>query len=158
MKKIILIFLLIGNMGFSQTKQETINWLNQKLSEYSDSWYGVFSVDTKKVGDMEFLVIKSKGLFNNPDKEKFYYIDPKDVNSVFTTSEYRTDGKLGIKILANKHLYSSDGIHELKNDEPVRIYCTPAPDETIIRINKGIIHLLNLMGKKITAPKELFKD
>lgn len=158
MKKIILIFLLIGNISFSQTKQETIDFLNQKLSEYTDSWFGVYSISTHKVEEIEFLVIRAKGLFNNPDKVQLYFVDPKDINSIFTTSEFRTDGKLGIKILCNEHLYSSDGSYEPKKNEPIRIYCTPAPDETIIRIKKGIIHLVSLMGKTINEPKELFKD
>ncbi len=63
MKKIIIIgFVLLLNMGYSQTKQETIDWLNMKLLEYTDTFLGEYSIETvnsKDWGEMVWLLINA---------------------------------------------------------------------------------------------------
>lgn len=155
-KSILLLILLISYSTFSQTKQETIDWLNVKLKENSDSFMGEFKIEINNNSDWgETLLITQKIQNSIMNKSYYYSFLAKNIESVVTTSKYRTDGKLGILISAkgeNIYLNNNEFVDEIK------IYCLPTSDDTIIRMQKGIIHLLNLMGNPLKAPKELFKD
>ncbi len=88
--------------------------------------------------------------------ERYVFL-PKSIKTVMTTKKFRTDGKLGLMIKSySNNIYSTEAKGKLVNEIP--IYCNPAPDETIKRMQKGIIHLLNLMGNPIKQSKELFKN
>lgn len=159
MKKFLFVIVIcFSNLSFSQTREETIDWLNYKFAEYTDSWYGVYSIDIKNFKGEEFMVITKKGLFNNNNHIENIYIGKKTVENVITTPEFRTDGKLGIKINAIFHFVATNGEEPKLERDAIRIYCLPAPDETIIRMKKGIILLLNSMGYNLKEPKELFKN
>jgi len=155
MKKISIILLLISNICLAQSEQETIDWLNQKFKEHTDPFMGEFSIEiTQEKGWGEALTITQR-VKNEYMAESFtsYTFQTKNISSVLTTSKFRSDGKLGILITAkDKNIYIST--KQLTN--VIEILCLPAPDETIIRMQKGIIHLLNLMGNPIKMQKELF--
>ena len=157
MKKITILFLFILNFSYSQTKEETINWLNLKLKENSDSYMGEYSIKIQKDKDWGETLVISVRIKNDYMSEHYeqYSFLPKNITSVITTKKFRNDGKLGLIISAkgeNIYLNSKKFVSEIE------ILCTPAPDETIIRIQKGFIHLLNLMGNPIKITKELFND
>lgn len=160
MKKILLVILItFSNISFSQTREETIKWLNYKFAEYTDSWYGVYSIDVQKIKDVESVIITKKGLLNDNSYTELIFIpNNTTIESVVTTSEFRTDGKLGIKINAKYHIVRENTGESIIVTDPIKIYCLPAPDETIIRMKKGIILLLNSIGYNLQEPKELFKD
>lgn len=148
--------MLVSLSNFSQTKQETIDWLNMKLKEQTDSFMGEYKIEIKNDPSWgETLLITKK--VNNSILNKNYYYSflPKNIESVVTTSKFRTDGKLGLLIVAK-----GDNIYYDNNEfvNEIKIYCKPTSDEIIIRIQKGLIHLLNLMGNPLKTPKELFKD
>lgn len=157
MKRIIILILLISNIGFSQTKKETIDWLNLKLAEYTDSYMGEFSLNIQNDKDWGEVINIKVRIENEymPLSYTNYAFLAKNIESVITTKKFRTDGNLGIIIKAKK-----DNIYRDKKEfvNSINIYCIEAPKETIIRMQKGIIHLLNLMGNPITTPKELFID
>lgn len=155
MKKIIILFLLISNICLAQSQQETIDWLNQKFKEHTDPFMGEYSIEiTQEKGWGEALTIIQQ-VKNEYIPESFtsYTFQTKNISSVLTTNKFRSDGKLGILITANsKNIYMST--KQLTNE--IEILCLPAPDEAIIRMQKGIIHLLNLMGNPIKMQKEFF--
>ncbi len=157
MKKIIILILLISNTSFSQTKKETLDWLNLKLSEYTDSFMGEYSINVQNDKDWGEIVTIKVRVKNDYMAESFtnYTFLAKNIESVITTKKFRTDGSLGIIIKAKGNNIYKDGKEFVNN---IDIYCTESPNETIIRIQKGIIHLLNLMGNPITTQKELFTD
>ena len=157
MRKITILLLLISNICLAQSQQETIDWLNQKFKEHTDSFMGEYSIGiTQEKGWGEALTI-IKRVKNEYMPESFtsYTFQTKNISSVLTTSKFRSDGKLGIIISAkDKNIYMST--KQLTNE--IEILCLPAPDETIISMQKGIIHLLNLMGNPIKLQKELFTN
>lgn len=154
--QIILVLFFICNFSFSQTKEETIDWLNLKLSENTTTLMGKYKIEIKYIngyGDT-ILITKVTDVGFGPSPTYFSFL-PKVISSVNTTTAYRTDGKLGVKLISKSASIYMDG-EEFVNE--IRIYFKATPDETVKRVQKGIIHLLNLMGNPITLPKELFKD
>jgi len=151
--------LLISN-AFSQTKEETIEWLNYKLAEETDAFMGKFQIQVNKHNDWgEIISFSEKN--NNPLTNEYYYknyvVLPKNIKSVITTTEYRTDGGIGIKILTKGNNINVDQ-KEFINE--VQILCKngPSGNDVVKRIQKGLIHLLNLLGNTtVKLPKELFK-
>jgi len=157
MKKIIIGLLLISQVGFTQSKQETIDWLNQKFKENTDPYMGEYSIKIKNEIDWGETLIITKRVKNQYMGESFeYYLFlPKNISSVITTSKYRNDGKLGLLITAKgENIY----VNNEHFTSEIEILCIPAPDESIIRMQKGIIHLLNVMGNPIKSQKELFTN
>jgi hypothetical protein len=48
MKKILVLFLLLCQISFSQTKEETIEWLNLNLENYGDNQImGTYQIEAK---------------------------------------------------------------------------------------------------------------
>ena len=157
MKKIIILMLLFSSAIYSQTKQETIDWLNLKLREHSDGLMGQYSIKIQNEKDWGEVLVITVHVKNEYMGERYDYYSflPKNIASVTTTKKFRTDGKLGLVITAKGNNIYTDN-KELVNE--IDIMCTAAPDETIIRMQKGIIHLLNLMGNPIKSQKELFTN
>lgn len=157
MKKIIVLFVLLSHLGFSQSKEETLNWLNFKLSEYTDSFMGEYSIyveNDKNWGEIINIKVRVQNDYTAENFTNYSFL-PKNIESVITTKKFRTDGKLGLIIKAKGNNIYKD---KMEFVDDIEIYCLEAPDETIIRIQKGIIHLLNLMGNPISIQKELFTD
>ncbi len=158
MKKLIfIIVILASNLSSAQTKQETLDWLNLKLLEYTDSFMGEFSINVENDPSWgEIIVIKSR-VSNEYMSEHYqiYTFLPKNISAVITTSKFRTDGQLGIQIISKKSNIYYNGNEFVSS---VDIFCDSGSDEAIMRMQKGIIHLLNLMGNPLTTPKELFKN
>lgn len=157
MKKLIILTFLFSCIGYSQTKQETIDWLNLKLRENTSGFMGQYSIKIQNETDWGETLVVTVHVNNAYMNERYDYYSflPKNISSVSTTKKFRTDGKLGLIIAAK-----SDNIYYNGREfvDKIDILCTEAPDETIIRIQKGIIHLLNLMGNPLKAPKELFTN
>lgn len=155
MKKFLLLIVLISQISFSQTKEETIDWLNIKFNEYTDSYMGEYKIEIKNDpswGETLFISVRIKNEYMS-EHYNYYSFLPKNIISVSTTTKFRTDGKLGLLITAKgNNIYYNN--KEFVNK--IEVYCIPAPNETIIRIQKGILHLLNLMGNPIKEQKELF--
>ena len=147
--------LLIFNVGYSQTKEETIDWLNLKFKENVDKLNGEYSIKIQNHKDWgEVITIDVKnGYFK--DVNEHYSFLPKNISSVTTTKSFRTDGKLGLIVFAkgdNIYLNGKEFVNKID------IFCGEASNETVIRMQKGIIHLLNLMGNPIKIQKELFTN
>lgn len=155
MKKIIILMLFIFNFGHSQTKEETIDWLNLKLKENKDRLNGECSIKIQNEKDWgEVIIIDiNDGYFGH--KNDIYSFLPKNISSVITTKKFRTDEKLGLIVFAkgdNIFLNGKDFVNKID------VFCGEASNETVIRMQKAIIHLLNLMGNPIKVQKELFTD
>lgn len=158
MKKfIIFVTILLSNIGFAQTKQETVDWLNLKLLEYTDSFMGEFSINVENDSDWGEVIVVKKRVSNEYMRERYhtYTFLPKNISAVITTSKFRTDGQLGIQIISKNSNIYFDGNEFVSN---IDILCDSGSDEAIRSMQKGIIHLLNLMGNPVTTPKELFKN
>lgn len=159
MKKIFFLSILIYcNYSWSQTKEETINWLNIKLQEYTGLYMGQMSIELREIDGNEMLFIIDN--HSNPLGEYtyIYRVDPKKISDVVTTTEFCTDGTLGIKIISK----TNDILFFYKRKQFVNkidVIIKPGLDnDTIKRMKKGIIHLLNLLGNPIKEQKELFTD
>lgn len=156
-RQLTILFLICISNSFSQTKQETLSWLNQKLKEYTETFMGEFQVDTKvdqQWGEIIVVSARVENEYMSPHTD-IYTVLPKNIQSVVTTTEFRSDGKLGIKLISkSKNIY----FNNKEFVESIDVLCIPAPDETIIRMQKAFIHLLNLLGNPISMPKELFHN
>lgn len=137
---------------YSQTKEETLEWLNSKLLEHTEQIAGQYKFEIEKANDQEIIYVTKMTNFGSGPIPTYFYFLPKDISAVNVTTAYRTDGKLAIRIdsKSNKILKKDNLVDHLP------IYCKASPDEEIKRIQKGIIHLLNLMGNPIKEQKELF--
>ncbi len=158
MKKLFIIStLFLSFLSNSQTKQETIDWLNMQFKEHTDSFMGEYKIEIKTDPSWGETLLISVRIENQYMSKwyKYYSFLPKNIESINTTTAFRTDGKLGLLIKAkgsNIYYNSKEFVDEIE------IYCKETPDEKIIRMQKGLIHLFNLMGNPLKTPKELFKD
>lgn len=154
MKKSILFIILISQISFSQTKEETLDWLNLKLKEHTELIMGQYKFEIEKTENKEIIYVTKMTDVGFGPRPTYFYFLPKDISSVNLTTAYRTDGKLGITLISKtKKILKGDNLVD-----ELPIYCKSTPDEIIKRIQKGIIHLLNLMGNPIQEQKELFVD
>ncbi|QBA63193.1 hypothetical protein [Muriicola soli] len=160
MKNLFLLFVLISNVNFSQTKEETIEWLNLKLESYGDnSFMGTYQVEIKDDSDWgEILVFTKKSW--NPLLEKstydYYSFLPRVISAVNLSGKNRTNNTLDIFIISN-----SKSIYVHKEEEfisEIGIHMKNGHNEMTERIQKGFIHLLKLMGNEINPKKDFFKD
>ena len=155
---LILVFQTLSN--YSQTKNETIEWLNLKLEEYGDNaimgTYQISIVKNENYG--EILMFKKKSW--NPLLEKITYdyftFLPKNIISVYVSSKNRTNNTLDIFVVSKeKTIYYANN---KKTVSEITISMKNGNNEMTGRIKKGIIHLLSLFGNNIKESKELFKD
>lgn len=154
MKKSIFFIILISQISFSQTKEETLDWLNLKLKEHTELIAGQYKFEIEKAEDKEIIYVTKMTDVGFGPRPTYFYFLPKDISSVNLTTAYRTDGKLAIQIVSkSKKILKGESLVE-----ELPIYCKASSDEAIKRIQKGIINLLNLMGNPIKEPKELFVD
>lgn len=155
MKKIIILALLFSSICNSQTKAETIDWLNLKLTEYPDKLNGEYIIKIQNDKDWGEVITVDVQNGNFKEVSEHYSFLPKNILSVTTTKSFRTDGKLGLVISAKgDNIY----LNGKKFVSKIDVLCGEAPNETVLRMQKGIIHLLNLMGNPIKIPKELFTN
>lgn len=156
MKKILLSTLgcLLAVSTYSQTKQQTVDWLNDKLEEYADSSYmGKFTFEIlQHEGDDVIGISKASSSIGTI----FYVIVPSTVVDVITTTSCRTDGKRCIKIkaLEDTILFGSSNASNL--DSEMTIYLMGAPDSVVFSIQKSIKHLLKTLGNEIPEKKNYF--
>tara|TARA_R110001583_G_C5607231_1_gene404998 strand:+ start:637 stop:1101 length:465 start_codon:yes stop_codon:yes gene_type:complete len=154
MKTILILLMIFPILVFSQTKEETLEWLNSKLLEHTEQIMGQYKFEIEKANGQEIIYVTKMTNFGSGPTPSYFYFLPADISAVNLTTAYRTDGKLSIRLdsKSNKILKGDNLTDQLP------IYCKASPDDEIKRIQKGIIHLLNLMGNPIQEPKELFKD
>lgn len=154
--KFLILVLFTSLIAHCQTRAETIDWLNIKFKEHTSAFMGQFNI--KVVNDPNYgEILQVSAKVENAQMSKWYRnysFLPKNIESVTTTTAFRTDGKLGILITAK----GSDIYYNKEFVEQIEIDCIASADEEIIRIQKGLIHLLNLMGNPLKLPKEFFKD
>ena len=156
-KKFLILILFTSLIAHCQTREETIDWLNTKFKEHTSAFMGEFKiqiVNDPNYGEILQLSAKVENAYMSKWYRNYSFL-PKNIESVNTTTAFRTDGKLCLLIRAK----GSDIYYNNKEFvEEIDIDCTPSADEEIIRMQKGLIHLLNLMGNPLKLPKELFKD
>lgn len=153
-KSIVLILVtLITNLGYTQTKQETLDWLNSKLYEYGDSTMGIFSITTVDYEGEEIIGIHQYSYHLGTSN---YFIFPRSVKDVVTTKSCRTDGNRCVVIQSfdDYIVRSSNGVPTTETE--VTLYGTATPDAEIFKIQKALKHLLKLLGNNIPDKKDLF--
>lgn len=152
-------FLLVFSNSYSQTKEETIEWLNSNLEEYGDKEFmGTYEIVLKNDKDYgEHLVFIKKTWNHFLEKftyEQFLFL-PKVITSIETSSKGRTNNKLDIYIKSvSKSIYTDDEsfVSEIK------IFMKNGNNDMAKRINKGLLYLMKIMGNEIEQKKELFKN
>lgn len=160
MKNILLLILLVSQFVFCQTKEETINWLNINLENYGDnSIMGTYQIELKDDSNYGENLIFTKKSWNPLLKKstyEYYSFLPKVISSVILSGKNRTNNTLDIFIISNsKNIYVPEK-KEFTNE--IGIHMKNGNNEMTKRIQKGLLHLLELMGNKIESQKELFKN
>ena len=101
MKKLFIIStLFLSFLSYSQTKQETIDWLNMQFREHTDSFMGEYKIEIKTDPSWGETLLISVRIENQYMSKwyKYYSFLPKNIESINTTTAFRTDGKLGLLI------------------------------------------------------------
>lgn len=160
MKKTFLLLVLISQLSFSQTKEETINWLNLNLETYGDnSSMGTYQIELKNHNDYGEMLLFTRKSWNPLLKRStydYYSFLPKVISDIILSGKSRTNKTLDIFIISN-----SKSIYVPQEEEfisEIAIYMKNGNNEMTGRIQKGLIHLLAIMGNKIEPQKELFKS
>ncbi|WP_318345930.1 hypothetical protein [Flagellimonas baculiformis] len=160
MKKLIIVFFLISYLGFGQTKDETIDWLNLSLEHYGDNQVmGTYQISTKVDSNYGEMLIFTKKTWNPLLQEidySYYSFLPKVVSSVILSGKNRTNNTLDIFIISD-----SGSIYIPQKEEftsEISIHMKNGNNEMTERIHRGLLHLFELMGNKIEPQKELFKN
>lgn len=160
MNKILILFLLIFQVSFSQTKEETVEWLNLNLENYGDNMYfGTYQIEIKIDPNYgEYLLFTNKSW--NPLLEKstydYYTFKADAISSIYLSGKGRTNQTLDIYIKSDSNrIYDSD---EEKFLGEISIKMKNGYNEMAERLQTGLLHLFELMGNKIEKPKDLFKN
>lgn len=154
-KTTLIIAFLISFLSQSQTKNETIDWLNSKFRETTVPFGGQFKIEIfKDAQNGEMLIITQKTVNKYFPGEDHYKVLIKNIEAVNTR---RGESSLYLIIKAKDYNIYDD--FKKQNVDEIEIYSiTTTPDELIIRMQKGFIHLLNLMGNPVKLQKELFTN
>lgn len=160
MKKVTIFFLLFTSALHSQTKVETIEWLNRKLETYGDNYMmGSFQISTKHHNDYGEILVFTKKSWNpllENNTYDYYSFLPKVISKVYLSGKSRTNQTLDIFITSkNNNIYYANKKVMIKE---IGIHMRNGHNETTKRIKKGLIHLLKLYGNEIKEDKDLFND
>jgi len=157
MKKITLLLLLTINLSYSQTREETVDWLNRYLDEYySAGWGETYNIEIKK-DDLGNDYIGIKVFYKPLGTNSFYAFKADAISRVSTTRKLRSDkvnGNLDIEIVSKDKRIWTDKEEFIESI----ILSVQTSDEISERIKKGFLHLLNLMGNDSDEEKEFFKN
>lgn len=150
--------LLIPLSVFSQTKEETINWINVKFIEYQIKIPGltqVYKAAVKLNYSKDPLL-----LIYIPNLELYYMASPLDIAKVST--ERAPAGNLNITILGSERKIMTGTINPRNLDivdykfiDNFNIMME-GPDEEIMRMKKALEHLIQIIGGKL-QDDDLFK-
>ena len=161
MKKIGILILFLTTAvcsSYAQSEEETIEFLNAKLSAYGAPMGNdpvsfkismpIDSRSNKKILQIDMLV--SQRLLETSK------VHPEHINTVET---YRPEyGNLCLKVVSAKGLilkkYSSETVERFYGDIRLPLQTT---DEEVLRVKKALLHLLKLNGASL-IDDNLFKD
>src|SRR5690606_10868607 len=151
-----LLLMLSYQCIFSQTKEETIDWLNEMMDEYTKPYpLGKFSISIYNDPNYGEMIIIKKYIYILTGTTKYYSFLPQTIKDVKVTSKYRTTSDFKDIEFVSK----GTTIYDLQTKE-LKKYVEilwDGPLEELYRVQKGIIHLLELMGNKI-EDRDLFKN
>ncbi|MBL7970138.1 MAG: hypothetical protein JNL03_01350 [Prolixibacteraceae bacterium] len=143
---------------FSQTKEETIDWLNTKFIECKLQIPGLEHIN--KIAIKLNNAKEPMLLFYVPYIKSYNMVNPKDIARLYT--ERAPNGNLNINVIS-KERRILQGTINTNTLEPVDYVFVDnfsllleGPDEEIYRLKKGIEHLITLLGGKIQEDN-LFK-
>ncbi len=159
MKKIFLILILTSAIGYSQTKEETIDWLNNKFEEYTDTFMGKFEVqiiDDENYGELLYFKQKTRNPLSDRDMFEHYSFLPNAISSIIVSTKIRTNNTLDIFIISKDKRIWKDG-KKFVSEVTIPI-SKLGQNEMTERIQKGLLHLLKLMGNDIKPEKDFFKN
>ena len=160
MNKILIVFLLIFQISFSQTKEETIEWLNLNLANYGDNQImGTYQIETKFDAEYgEYLLFTKKRW--NPLLEKSTYhnytFKPNAISSIYLSGKGRTNQTLDIYVKSKlNHIYHNN-VEKFIGE--ISISMKNGYNNKAEQLQTGLLHLFELMGNKLEKPKDLFKN
>lgn len=151
---------LVVFTAFSQTKEETINWINTKLAECEigkgrDPLSSLYKVVIQmNQADKPVLLVYQ------PSVELYYMVLPSDIQRVYT--DRAPAGNLNISFICLPHNVMRGSINprtlEIIDSRFIDsfIIVLSCPDEEINRLKKGFEHLITLLGGKMQEDN-LFK-
>ena len=158
MKNIFLLLIITSQINFSQTKEETIDWLNLKLETYGESLSGTYQVSIKESKDYgEYLLFTKKdwNFLTEKNVIKYYSILPKDVSKIYLSGKSRTNNSLDIYLKSNNKIYETKKKIFISE---IDIQIKNGNNKIAERIQKGLLHILEKMGHKIEKQKEFFEN
>lgn len=160
MRIITLLLLVVCHLTYSQTKDETIDWLNRSLENYGDnSIMGTYQISTKIDDNYGEYLIFTKTKWNSLLGRNVYYyytFSPNAISDIYLSGKGRTNQTLDIYLTSK-----SNGIFENDKEEfisEIDIRMKNGYNEMTKRIHTGLLHLFKEMGHKIEEQKDLFKN
>lgn len=160
MPKILVLFLLICQISFSQTKEETIEWLNLKLEHYGDNdFMGTYQIETKndsEIGEYLLFTKKSWNPFLERNTYEYYTVKPGIISSIYLSGKVRPNETLDIYIKSEYEFIYHNNEREFLRE--IGIHMKRGNNDMAKRIQTGLLHLFELMGNKIEKTKDLFKN
>lgn len=160
MNKTLVLFLLIFQVSFAQTRKETVDWLNSNLENYGDNqFFGTYQIEIKNDSNYgEYLVFTKKSWNHFMEKYTYdyYTFKPDAISKIYLSGKERTNQTVDIYIKSKSNrIYDSK---EKKFLEEISIKMKNGHNEMTERLQTGLLHLFELMGNKIEKPKDLFKN
>jgi len=160
MKKILVLFLLLCQISFSQTKEETIEWLNLNLENYGDNQImGTYQIEAKIDPDYgEYLLFtkKSWNSFLEKSTYDYYTLKPDAISSIYLSGKGRTNKTLDIYVKSETNRIYNSGKEKFFGE--FDICMKNGYNEMAERLQIGLLFLFEVMGNKIENPKDLFKN
>lgn len=151
----LVLFSLVAN-SYSQTKEETLEWLNDMLDQNTHEYpLGKFSISIRNDADYTNMIVIAKKTRILVESTDYFSFLPHTIKDVRITSKYRTSSQfLDIEFVSN-----GNSIYDVQTKELMKYVeiLWDGSAEDIKRVQKGILHLLELLGNKIEK-KELFTD
>jgi hypothetical protein len=146
--------------SYSQTKEETLEWLNLNLENYGDNQImGTYQIEIKtdpNYGEYLLFTKESWNSFLNKSTYDYYLFKPNAISSIYLSGKGRTNQTLDIYVKSESNrIYDGDKEEYL---EEFNICMKNGYNEMAERLQTGLLHLFELMGNRIEKPKDLFKN
>lgn len=155
---VLIVTILIGFVSSAQTKEETVDWLNQKFVEFKNVNYVKIEIEKDESNQEKLTLLSHYG--------SLAFMYKFNSSQVYAVSLYKAEaGNYNLKIIPKSGI--DEGLFEFdENRNPILKETKVVNEINLVfentlssgnKMKKALVHLINLTGGDISSD-DLFKD